>query len=150
MNKGFASGFISSDIKIENVSTKNGDMLKAKFSIALNRRSKDGGADFPWFTAFGKNADNINKYFSKGKGIYVEYHISTGKYTNKNGDTKYTEDKIIDRFEFPPVRKNEETTPVSGSDSYGNADNDTHTYNSDTDDSFMNVPDGIEADLPFR
>lgn len=147
MNKGYASGFISSDIKSETISTKNGDMKKTKFSIACSRKSKEGGADFPWFEAFGKTAENIEKYFSKGRGIFIEYHIQTGKYQNKEGKTIFTESKIVDTFEFPPVRKDEEnSTPVSGSDGGASPSNDTHAEDED----FMNVPDDIVNDLPFR
>lgn len=152
MNKGYASGFISSDIKSETLNTKNGDMKKIKFSIACNRKTK-GEADFPWFVAFGKTAENIEKYFNKGRGIYVEYKLQTGKYTNKDGKTIYTEDKVITDFEFPPVRKNEESTPVGNSYDNDSSSNDTHTEDNHPaapDDSFMNIPDDITDSLPFR
>lgn len=156
MNKGFASGFISSDIKSETINTKNGEMRKIKFSIACNRKVK-GEADFPWFEAIGKTAETIERYLTKGKGIYVEYHISTGKYTNKEGKTVYTSTNLIDSFEFPPVRRDEETSPVSDA-SYENQDNDTHTEDNSEppkqpESEFMSIPDDIDdgiGELPFR
>ena len=141
MNKGFASGFISSDIKSETVNTKNGDMKKIRFSIACNRKTK-GEADFPWFVAFGKTAEHIEQFFSKGRGIYVEYKIQTGKYTNKEGKTIFTEDKVITEFEFPPIRKDEQQTE-SQPQSQEEAP-------SAPNDSFMDVPEDITDSLPFR
>lgn len=149
MNKGFASGFISSDIKSEDINTKNGTMKKIKFSIALSRHSKDGGADFPWFEAFGKNAENIEKFFTKGRGVYIEYHIQTGKYTNKDGKTVFTESKIVDTFEFPPVRKSEESTPVSNQTASNDQTQDTHTESA-PDDFVDEIPDDVLDSLPFR
>jgi single-strand DNA-binding protein len=141
MNKGFASGFISSDIKSETVNTKNGDMKKIRFSIACNRKTK-GEADFPWFVAFGKTAEHIEQFFGKGRGIYVEYKIQTGKYTNKEGKTIFTEDKVITEFEFPPIRKDEEqqTEPQPQ----------TQEQPSAPDEGFIDIPEGIEDSLPFR
>lgn len=152
MNKGFASGFISSDIKSETVNTKNGDMKKIRFSIACNRKTK-GEADFPWFVAFGKTAEHIEQFFSKGRGIYVEYKIQTGKYTNKEGKTIFTEDKVITEFEFPPIRKDEESSPVANSNGNMSPNNDTRTENnqpSAPDEEFIDIPEGIEDFLPFR
>ena len=144
MNKGYASGFISSDIKSEIMNTKNGDMKKIKFSIACNRKTK-GEADFPWFVAFGKLAENIERYFSKGRGIYVEYKIQTGSYKNKEDKTVYTTDHVITDFEFPPIKKNEEqpqeqqTEQTSGDQP------------SAPDDFVNNIPDDLDmGELPFR
>lgn len=150
MNKGFASGYISSDIKSEMIKTQNGEMKKIRFSIACSRKAK-GEADFPWFEAFGKLAENIEKYFSRGRGIYVEYHIQTGKYTNKDGKTVYTESKIINDFEFPPVRKNEESTPVEQTTD-NVPQNDTYTSQPQPapDNGFMDIPANIADSLPFR
>lgn len=150
MNKGFASGYISSDIKSEMIKTQNGEMKKIRFSIACSRKTK-GEADFPWFEAFGKLAENIEKYFSRGRGIYVEYHIQTGKYTNKDGKTIYTESKIINDWEFPPVRKNEESTPVEQTTD-NVPQNDTYTSQPQPapDNGFMDIPANIADSLPFR
>lgn len=148
MNKGFASGFISSDIKSETINTKNGEMKKIKFSIACNRKTK-GEADFPWFEALGKTAETIETYLCKGKGIYVEYHIATGKYTNKEGKTVYTSTNLIDSFEFPPVRRDEESTPVEQTTDTS-AQDDTHTQPSAPNNNYMDIPDDIESELPFR
>ena len=153
MNEGKAMGFISSDIKEEVINTKNGEMKKIQFSIALNRKSKNGGVDYPWFEAFGKTAENIVRFFHKGKGILVEYHLQTGSYQNKEGKTVYTESKVIDSFEFPPIRKSDEQS-ASDSEATEISQNEVQEQTSEPpkkpESEWINIPDGIEQDLPFR
>lgn len=151
MNKGFASGFISSDIKSETLNTKNGDMKKISFSIACNRKAK-GEADFPWFVAFGKIAGNIESFFKKGRGIYVEYKLQTGSFTNKEGKKIYTEDKVITEFEFPPIRKSEEQS-ASEPEATENTQNEVQEQTSEPPKApdFNNIPDDLDGmELPFR
>lgn len=156
MNKGILGGFISSEIKESAVNLKDGStMVKAQFSIACQRKSKNAGADFIFVTALGKTAENIIRFFGKGKGITVEYHIQTGSYTNKEGKTVYTEDKIVDGFEFPYLRKSdEEATPVNQANYDTSPSNDTHTEENaeqpSAPEGFLDVPDDLEDSLPFR
>jgi single-strand DNA-binding protein len=150
MNKGTLIGFISSDIKSETLNLKNGEtMKKVGFNIACNRKSKDKSADFPRVVAFGKTADVIEQYLGKGRGVIVQFHVQTSKYTNKEGKTIYQTDLVCDEIEFPPVRKDEESTPVADSNGNMSPNNDTHSQSA-PDDSFMNIPDDIEDSLPFR
>lgn len=143
MNKGTLGGFISSDIKESDVNCKDGTtMKKAKFSIACQRKGKNAGADFIFVTALGKNAENIIRFFSKGKGIIVDYHIQTGSYKDKDGKTIYTEDKVVDNFEFPYLRKADEQQTESQPQ--------TQEQPSAPNDSFMDVPEDITDSLPFR
>ncbi len=151
MNKGYLGGFISSDIKESSVNCKDGStMAKAQFSIACQRKGKNAGADFIFVTSLGKTAENIIRFFGKGKGITVEYHIQTGSYTNKEGKTVYTEDKIVDGFEFPYLRKSdEESTPVSNQSASNEQSQDTHTESA-PDDFVDEIPDDVLDDLPFK
>lgn len=71
-----------------------------KFTIAVDRQTKDGGADFIRVTVFGKQAENICRYMDKGRQIAVEGRITTGSYKNKDGKTVYTQDVVIDHTEF--------------------------------------------------
>jgi single-strand DNA-binding protein len=75
--------------------------------------------------------------------------VQTSKYTNKEGKTIYQTDLVCDEIEFPPVRKDEESTPVADSNGNMSPNNDTHSQSA-PDDSFMNIPDDIEDSLPFR
>ena len=155
MNKWIGSGFISSDIKMETINTKDGGTIeKAKFSIACSKRSKSGGANFIQVVALGNMATTLNKWFSKGKGIYVECEINTGSYTNKDGKKVYTEEKVITSWEFPPIRRDEESTPVNEVSTPNEQPQNTHTESSEPpsapDDNFMDIPgDDDMPDLPF-
>jgi single-strand DNA-binding protein len=148
MNKGVLGGFISSDIKGENITLKSGEqMRKVSFSIAC-RRTKDV-SDFPWVECFGKRAEAIEQWMSKGKGIIVYYHIQTGKYTNKDGKTVFSTTNVVDDWEFPPVRKDEEQS--QGGDTYTNdTQQNTQSPPPQKEDDFMNVPDDILGSLPFK
>ncbi|MBO7733939.1 MAG: single-stranded DNA-binding protein [Methanobrevibacter sp.] len=156
MNKGTLIGYISSDIKSETINLKSGEtMAKAGFNIACQRKGKGAGADFPRVTAIGKTAEIVSQYFHKSKGIIVEYHVQTGSYQNKEGKTIYTTDLMVDSVEFLPISKADEenSTPVNSPNSDTSPDNDTNTENnqpSAPDNNFIDIPDGIEQDLPFR
>ena len=78
-------------------------MAIAKFTVAVDRQrsARDGEptADFIPVTCFGKSAEFVEKYFSKGKMIGVTGRIQTGSY-EKDGRKVYTTDVIADRVEF--------------------------------------------------
>lgn len=110
----------------------------AKFTVAVDRRFKQEGgdtADFINCTAFGKTAEFIEKYFSKGKKIALNGRIQTGSYINKDNIKVYTTDVVVENVEFVESR--------SGEQGGGST-------NAPTGD-FMNVPDEITDDeLPFN
>lgn len=70
----------------------------ASFTLAVNRYKAD--ADFIRCVAFGKTADNIDKYFKKGSQILVEGNIHTSTYTNKDGRTFHNVEVWVSAFEF--------------------------------------------------
>ena len=76
------------------------DLASARFSLAINRIGKDKGADFPSIVVFGKQAENCEKYLTKGRQVCIQGHLQTGSYTNKEGNKVYTTDVIADRVEF--------------------------------------------------
>lgn len=57
-------------------------------------------ADFIRCMAFGKTADTIGRHFHKGSKMLLTGRISTGKYQNRDGQTVFTTDVIVDRFYF--------------------------------------------------
>ncbi len=79
-------------------------MAVAKFTVALDRgRDKNGqnrGADFPTCVAFGRTAENLEKFSGKGLRVQVTGHLQTGSYDDKNGVKHYTTDVIADRVEI--------------------------------------------------
>lgn len=106
MNKTIISGRWTADPK---TSSTAGDspMTIAKGSIAVDRRGKDKGADFINVVAFGKIADHIGKYYTKGMRTVIAGHIQTGNYTGKDGKKVYTTDVVIDEIEFGENKKAE-------------------------------------------
>ena len=101
----------------------------ARFTIAVDRRSKDKETDFISCVAFGKTAETIEKYCCKGMKIAIEGRIQTGSYTNKDGNKIYTTDVNVNEIEFAE-RKTEER-PSAPED-------------------FIQIPEGSESELPFK
>ena len=97
-----------------------GNTAVTKFTIAVDRRKKEDGADFIRITVFGKQAENICRYLDKGRQVAVSGRIQTGSY-QKDGKTIYTTDIIADNVEFlgsAPERK-EEPKEDTYYDAYG-------------------------------
>lgn len=124
----------------------NGGLTVARFSLAVDRAyRKDGeqGADFISCVAFGKSAEFIEKYFSKGRRIGLNGRIQTGSYTNKDGAKVYTTDVVAEHVEFV------DNNPSSGEGS-GCGQNGGGNASAAGDDDFMSIPDGIDEELPFN
>ena len=132
-------GRMASDAEIKN----SGEKVYARFRIAVTRKFKNADgkyeADFINCVSFGKTAENIGKYFPKGSQIAVSGHIQTGSYKNRDGQTVYTTDVVVDEFDFVGSREKEEKA----------ADPAPKAKASKGDD-FMNIPDGIDEELPFK
>ena len=74
-----------------------------QFTLAIDRPVKAGAekqTDFPRVTVFGKQAENCERFLSKGRLVGVQGRLQTGSYTDKNGNTVYTTDVVADRVEF--------------------------------------------------
>ena len=71
----------------------------ARFTLAIQRNMADRKAYFVQFQAFGKVAENIERYFKKGSEIIVEGEIQSGQY-QKEGETIYTQSLVVERFNF--------------------------------------------------
>lgn len=84
--------------------TTSNDKSVCSFSIAVAKdyKNTDGtyDADFINCIAFGKTAEMISKYFSKGNQLAVEGRIQTGSFTDKNGVKRYTTDIVTDKITF--------------------------------------------------
>jgi len=116
----------------------------ARFSIAVDRRIKREGepdADFFNCTAFGKQAEFIEKYLRKGVKIVVCGRLQNDNYTNKEGQMVYSVRVMVDEIEFA-----ESKNASNGSAPSGNG-NETGSMPGD---GFMNIPDGIDEELPFQ
>lgn len=121
-------------------------MCVAKYTMAVDRRFKrdgDASADFINCVAFGKNGEFAEKYFRKGTKITVSGRIQTGSYKNNNGQKVYTTDVVVEEQEFAESKsqnsgtyKNQNTQP-------------TPPPMPTNPDGWMNIPDGIDEELPF-
>lgn len=88
--------------------TYNGELCIAKYTLAVDRQFKkdiEQGADFIRCVAFGKSGQFAEKHFEKGLKLAVEGRIQTGSYEDKNGNTVYTTDVIINNQEFVESKK---------------------------------------------
>lgn len=135
MNKVFLMGRLTRDPEIR-YSAGAEQKAIAKFTLAVDRRFKKEGeqsADFIGCTAFGKSAEFVEKYIRKGQKIVVEGHWQTGSY-EKNGVKYYTNDCIIEQMDFAEGKKEVSPAPEPQTDADG----------------FMNIPEGIDKELPFN
>ena len=115
----------------------------ARYTLAVDRRFKRNGddqtADFIGCVAFGRNAEFAEKYFRQGLKVVVTGRIQTGSYTNKDGQKVYTTDVVVEEQEFAESKATSQQNQQKPS---GPAP--------DNSDGFMNIPDGIDEELPFN
>lgn len=98
MNKTILIGRTTKDIDLR-YTTGEKQTAVARFTLAVNRYRKDDGADFISCVAFGKTAENLDRYVHKGDKIGIIGHIQTGSY-EKDGRKIYTTDVIVEETEF--------------------------------------------------
>lgn len=143
MNKVILIGRLTRDPEVRYT---NGDnpMAVARFSLAVDRRGKKNNeeqtADFINCVSFGKTAEFAEKYFRKGTKICVVGRIQTGSYTNKDNVKVYTTDVVVEEQEFAESKGSGSGDTQSGNQNQPNV----------TSDGFMNIPDGINEELPFN
>ena len=148
MNKVILMGRLTRDPDIRQ-GQGEGSTVVSRYTLAVDRRFKRDGADqtadFISCVAFGKTAEFMEKYTHKGTKLVVSGRIQTGSYTNKDGQKVYTTDVVTDEVEFAESKK--------AADSYDagsySAPSDVSSAPRAADDGFMNVPDGIDEELPF-
>jgi len=144
MNKVMLMGRLVRDPEIRYSQGEN-SMAIARYTLAVDRRFKKNGeeasADFISCTAFGKPAEFVEKYLHKGTKMAVCGRIQTGSYTNKEGQKVYTTEVVIEEQEFA------ESKNSSGSE--GGYSNNVSS-GATAGDGFMNIPDGIDEELPFN
>lgn len=133
MNKAQLVGRLTKDVEVR-YSQGDSQMAIARFTVAVDRRGKNNEADFISCVAFGKTAEFIEKYFSKGNRIGICGHIQTGSYTDKDGKKVYTTEVVADEAEFVESKSSAE----QGKEQPKVDEN-----------GFMNIPDNIDEDLPF-
>ena len=102
MNSVQLIGRLTKDVEVRYT---QGQTAVAKFSVAVDRLTKEKQTDFIPVTVFGRQAETCGQYIGKGSKVAVEGRIQTGKYNDKDGRTVYTTDVIANRVEFLDSRK---------------------------------------------
>ena len=155
MNKVILCGRLTKDPEVR-YSQGGEPMAIARYTLAVDRRrgrnNGDGEqtADFISCVAFGRSGEFAEKYLKKGTKMLITGRIQTGSYTNKDGVKVYTTEVVVEEQEFAES-KNASSNGGSYSDNYSNASAPaSDPAPTAAGDGFMNIPDGIEEELPFN
>ena len=143
MNKVILMGRLTRDPEVRYGAGENSTAV-ARYTIAVDRRFKRDGeqsADFISCVTFGRSAEFAEKYLRQGTKIVLTGRIQTGSYTNRDGQKVYTTDIVVEEQEFA---ENKAAASNGGQGNYSRPS----AAPSDAD-GFMNIPDGIDDDLPF-
>ncbi len=143
MNKVILMGRLTRDPEVRYSQNEQATAV-ARYTLAVDRRFKKEGeeqtADFINCVAFGRAGEFAERYFHKGIKIAVTGRIQTGSYTNKDGQKVYTTDIVVEDQEFAESKNASGGGENSGGGYAGNT----------ARDGFMNIPDGIDEELPFN
>ena len=140
-NKVFLTGRLTKDPEVYH-STNNSGSTTAKYTLAVDRKFKQNNqpsADFIRCVTFAKGAEFAEKYLRKGTKIIVSGRIQTGSYTNRDGQKVYTTDVVVEEHEFAESK--------SVSQQNGQVAENPPSFNGS--DGFMDIPDGMDEELPF-
>ena len=159
MNKVILMGRLTRDPDVRQPQGENSSMF-ARYTLAVDRRMRRDNndpnaqtADFISCVVFGKGAEFAEKHLHKGSKIVITGRIQTGKYTNREGQTVYTTDVVIEDQEFAESKaasQNQGEVQQSGSiQQSGQAAVNVPEQNVD-ENGFLSIPDDVDADLPFR
>ena len=119
----------------------------ARYTLAVDRRFKRDGeqtADFINCVVFGRSAEFAERYFRQGMRVTISGRIQTGSYTNREGVKVYTTEVVVEEQEFAESKSAGEANRQQ----YQSAP--APAPAADAGDGFMNIPDGIDEELPFN
>ena len=152
MNKVILMGRLTRDPEVRYSNSQSGESLAiARYTLAIDRRNvrRNAGdnqqtADFIPCVAFGKTGEFAEKYFKQGTKVAVTGRIQTGSYTNKEGQKVYTTEIVVESQEFAESKNSQnantsEYKPRQAPD-----------LSDAEEDGFIDIPEGIENDLPFK
>ncbi len=137
MNKVILMGRLTRDPEVRYSAGDNSTAV-ARYTLAVNRRFKrdnEPTADFIPCVAFGKAAEFAEKWFRQGMLVTISGRIQTGSYTNREGKKVYTTEVVLEEQEFAESKRDGNTPAPQPADAGGG---------------FMNIPDGIEDNIPFN
>ena len=160
MNKAILTGRLTADPTV-NI---NGENKIARYTLAVDRKVKrdpnnpnQQTADFITCVAFGRSADFVDKYLRKGTKIAITGRIQTGRYTNKDGQTVYTTDVVVEEHEFCESKSASGQSNQQAQTASAPAVQPTANYQTvqrpipqpASADAFINIPDNISMEVPF-
>ena len=140
MNNVILMGHLTRDPEVRYGGANN--TCVARYSIAVDRRFKREGepdADFFDCVSFGKQGEFVEKYLHKGTKVVLQGEVQNNNYTNKDGQRVYGTRIVVNTVEFA------ESKNAQGSYDGGNS----APSQAPIDGGFMNIPDGVDEELPF-
>ena len=148
MNKVILMGRLTRDPEVRYSQGENA-LAIARYTLAVDRRAArregEATADFINCVAFGKSAEFAERYLRQGTKIAVSGRIQTGSYTNRDGQKVYTTEVVVEESEFA------ESKAAGGAASNNNYQaSPAPSPSANIGDGFMNIPDGIDEELPFN
>ncbi len=147
MNKVILMGRLTRDPEVR-YSQGERPVAVARYTLAVNRTFKRAGepdADFINCVTFGRSAEFAEKYFRQGIRIVVSGRIQTGSYTNRDGVKVYTTDIVVEDQEFAESKAASEQSAAA----YNSRPAAAPAPSAPVGDGFMNIPDGLDEELPF-
>ena len=149
MNKVILMGRLTRDPEVRYSQGENPTAI-ARYTLAVDRRfsrnNSDGAtADFISCVAFGRSGEFAEKYLRKGTKIALTGRIQTGSYVNRDGVKVYTTEVVVEDQEFA-----ESKNAAAGNRDGGYSMPVSRPEPSAPGDGFMNIPDGIDEELPFN
>lgn len=157
MNKVILMGRLTRDPEVRYSQGEN-PLAIARYTLAVDRRQSRNNngdeqtADFITCVAFGRTGEFAERYLRKGTKIAVTGRIQTGSYTNKDGVRVYTTEVVVEDHEFCESRNasGQNDGGFGGFNGGNNGGFGGAPAASGAGDGFMNIPDGIDEELPFN
>lgn len=137
MNKAIEIGRLTRDPEVRYSQGSNTAVIR--YTIAVDRKFKRDGeptADYIPCVVFGRQAEFAEKYFRKGMKVVISGRITTGSYTNRDGQKVYTTEITVEEQEFAESKGSSEAQGAA-------------QMSTPNGDGFMSVPDD-DTGLPFN
>ena len=154
MNKVILMGRLTRDPEVRYSQGEN-PLAIARYTLAVDRRfsrreeaNNGQTADFIGCVAFGKGAEFAEKYLHQGTKVVVTGRIQTGSYMNREGQKVYTTDVVVEDQEFAES-KGADSSNRDGGNEQGSQVRSLSRKSEVDESGFMNIPEGIDDELPF-
>lgn len=154
MNKILLMGRLTRDPEVRYSQNGGNQTAVARFSLAVDRRFKrqnEPETDFFNCTAFGRQGEFVEKYLKQGTKILLTGRVQNDNYTNKNGEKVYSVQIIAEEIEFAESKSSQSGQPSMAAPAAPTASvPEMPNPQEAADDGFINIPNGIEEELPFN